>query len=328
MSPFALLVMVVVVALIFEFINGFHDTANAIATVVSTGVLKPRQAIALATACNVVGALQGTTVAATLGNDLLDPAQVGQPAVLAALIAAVTWNLITWYFGIPSSSSHALLGGLLGAALAAAGPSALHAPTRLHITASLLLSPILGFTAALLLMVGLYRALRRTPLPAVNRAFRPLQILSAASVALSHGTNDAQKTMGVITLALLAYDPALAPGREIPPAVVAACALVMGAGTAAGGWRIIRTMGHRIFKLRPVHGFAAETAAALVVQTAAHLGLPASTTHCTTAAILGAGATTRLSAVSWSLTRRIVWAWVFTVPFCMILAGVLILVWG
>ena len=323
MSLFALLVMVIVVAVLFEFINGFHDTANAIATVVSTGVLKPRAAIALATTLNVLGAFNGTSVAKTIGSDILDPAHVTQPIVLSALLAAVVWNLITWYAGIPSSSSHALIGGMIGAGIMASGTGAIRLTGVEKILTSLLLSPFAGFFAALLLMVSLYWMVRKTPLPVINRIFRPMQVFSAGLMAYSHGTNDAQKTMGIITMALVAYSPALAPAQEVPGWVIALCAVVMGAGTAAGGWRIIHTLGSRIFKLRPIHGFAAETGAATVLQIAAHYGLPSSTTHCITAAILGAGATTRLSAVSWGVTRRILWAWMLTIPFCAVLAGLL-----
>ncbi|MFN7145337.1 MAG: anion permease [Myxococcota bacterium] len=323
MTTFTLLVLVVAFALIFDFINGFHDTANAIATVVSTGVLRARTAVLMAAALNVVGAFLGTAVATTIGKDLLDPALVTQPLVLAALLAAIAWNLFTWYFGIPSSSSHALVGGMLGAALVAAGQEAINPAGVEKVVIALVVSPFFGFFAAFFGMIATYWAVRRMRPARINVVFRRLQLVSSGFMALSHGTNDAQKTMGVITMALVSYHGAYdATARfPVPMWVVVACALAMGLGTAAGGWRIIHTMGSKIFKLRPIHGFCAETAAAAVLLVASDLGLPTSTTHCITSAIMGAGATTRLSAVSWGVTRRILWAWVLTIPACAALGA-------
>jgi PiT family inorganic phosphate transporter len=320
---FTLLVLVIVAALVFDFINGFHDTANAIATVVSTGVLRARTAVLLAALFNVLGAFIGTAVATTIGKDLLDPTSVTQVMVLSALTSAIAWNLFTWYFGIPSSSSHALVGGLVGAGFA--GGATVKAAGIEKVVTALVVSPLFGFAAAFLLMVATYWALRRVRPEKINRASRVMQLFSSMFMALSHGTNDAQKTMGVITMALVSYAGTYDPASKfpVPTWVVFACAAAMGAGTAAGGWRIIHTMGSKIFKLRPIHGFCAETGAALVLQVASHAGLPTSTTHCITSAIMGAGATTRLSAVRWGVTRRILWAWVLTIPATAGLAWVL-----
>lgn len=311
-----LVVAVILTALAFDFINGFHDTANAIATVVSTGVLRARTAVMFAAVLNVVGAFFGTAVATTIGKDLLRPELVTQQLVLAALLGAIVWNLLTWYFGIPSSSSHALIGGLAGAGLLGAGLAGVQARGIEKVVTALLFSPVLGFGTALVMMISTYWIVRRVRPYTINKAFRKLQLVSSGLMAFSHGTNDAQKTMGVIALALVQYHGTWDPAAKfpIPFWVVIACATAMGLGTAAGGWRIIHTMGHKIFKLRPIHGFCAETSAAAVLQVASHFGLPTSTTHCITAAIMGAGSTTRLSAVSWGVTRNILWAWVLTIP--------------
>ena len=309
-----LLILVVVAALIFTFTNGFHDTANAIATVVSTGVLRPRTAVLMAAVLNLVGAFMGTAVAKTISKDLIDPAVATQLVVLAALVGAIGWNLFTWYFGIPSSSSHALVGGLVGAAWASGGMSSiLWGGVYKKVVIPLVLSPLLGFFAAFVTMVAVYWIVRRVRPAVINSVFRKLQLASSAFMAWSHGTNDAQKSVGVVTLALVAGQ---APGTEIHPPtwVILACALAMGGGTAMGGWSIIKTMGSKIFKLRPIHGFVAETSAATVIEACTVLGLPTSTTHCITSAIMGAGATTRLSAVSWGVTRRILVAWILTIP--------------
>ncbi len=321
MTTFSLLVLVIVAALVFDFINGFHDTANAIATVVSTGVMRARTAVLMAAVLNVVGAFMGTAVASTVGKDLIDPATVTQPLVLAALLSAITWNLLTWWFGIPSSSSHALIGGIIGAGISALGMGAIKATGVEKVVTALVLSPFLGFFFSFTLMVGMYWVVRRMRPTKVNRVFRRLQILSAGLMAVSHGTNDAQKTMGVITMALVSYQGTYDPVAKfpVPTWVVVVCALAMGLGTASGGWRIIKTMGSKIFKLRPIHGFCAETGAAGLIQLASHFGLPVSTTHVITSAIMGAGATTRLSAVSWGVTTRILWAWVLTIPVTMAL---------
>lgn len=316
MTTFSVLVLVVCAALVFDFVNGFHDTANAIATVVSTGVLRARTAVIMAALLNVCGAFVGTAVATTIGKDILDPAIVTQQIVLAALLGAISWNLITWYFGMPSSSSHALVGGLVGAGLVAGGLEHLQQAGVLKVVTALVVSPFFGFAAAFLLMIAIYWITRKTQVSKINHHFRKLQLLSSGFMAFSHGTNDAQKTMGVITMALVSYagHPDPAEKFPVPVWVVLACAVAMGAGTAVGGWRIIRTMGTKIFKLRPIHGFCAETGAAIVLQVGAHFGLPTSTTHCITSAIMGAGSTTRLSAVSWGVTRNILWAWILTIP--------------
>jgi PiT family inorganic phosphate transporter len=319
MTTLTLLVLVVVAALVFDFINGFHDTANAIATVVSTGVLKARTAVLMAAVLNTAGAFLGTAVAQTIGKGIIDPSLVTQQLVLAALLSAIVWNLVTWYFGIPSSSSHALVGGIVGAGGYTLGLSAIKPAGVEKVVTALIVSPFFGFFAAFTLMVATYWITRRVRPVKINAASRKLQLLSSGFMAISHGQADAQKTMGVIALALASYHGTSMD--EIPLWVVLSCAVAMGAGTAAGGWRIIHTMGSKIFKLRPIHGFCAETGAAVVLLTASHFGLPTSTTHCITSSIMGAGATTRLSAVSWGVTRRIVGAWILTIPVCAALGA-------
>jgi PiT family inorganic phosphate transporter len=311
-----LVVTVIIVALIFDFINGFHDTANAIATVVSTGVLPLRTAILLAALLNFIGALTGTAVASTIGKGIITPDTITLVVVLAALIGAIFWNLFTWYFGIPSSSSHAMVGGLLGAGVAHKGLSSIQGPGMVKIVSSLVLSPLIGMLVAFLLMMALYWIFRPAAPSRVSTLFRRLQMASAGFMALSHGSNDAQKTMGVITMALVAYGSITMTGGQLPVPtwVMLASAAAMGLGTAAGGVRIIKTLGTKIIDLKPVHGFAAETAAAGVIFTASHLGLPVSTTHCISGSILGVGASQSISAVRWGITVRILWAWVLTIP--------------
>ena len=312
--PF-LLLLIIVAALIFDFTNGAHDCANAIATVVSTKVLTPRTAVIMAAALNLVGALLGTEVALTLGSGIVRPDVVSGShiLVLAALIGAIAWNTITWYFGIPSSSSHALIGGLIGAALAHAGPDSLNAMSIVHkVILPLFLSPLAGFCMGLLLMGGIAIAFFKVARPLVNRIFRKSQIVSAGIMALSHGLNDAQKTMGVITLALLIFGQI--DEVHVPLWVKLICAMAMAAGTAMGGWKIVKTMGHKIFKLEPVHGFAAETSAGLVIGCASLVGAPISTTHTITACIFGVGSTKRLSAVRWGIAGNLIIAWVLTIP--------------
>lgn len=311
-----LVVTVIIVALIFDFINGFHDTANAIATVVSTGVLPLRTAIMLAAILNFCGALTGTAVASTIGKGIITPQTITLVVVLSALIGAIVWNLFTWYYGIPSSSSHAMVGGLLGAGIAHGGFSSIQISGMQKILVSLVSSPILGLLLAFSTMVILLWIFRRAAPVAVSGLFRRLQMLSAGFMALSHGSNDAQKTMGVITMALVAYGAVEMTGAQlrVPTWVVLASASAMGLGTAAGGVRIIKTLGTKIIDLKPVHGFAAETAAAGVIFTASHFGLPVSTTHCISGSILGVGASQRVSAVRWGITVRILWAWILTIP--------------
>jgi inorganic phosphate transporter, PiT family len=306
----------VVVALIFDYINGFHDTANAIATVVSTGVLPIRTAVLLAATLNFGGALLGTAVASTIGKGLLHPSAVTQVVVLSALLGATTWNLITWYFGIPSSSSHALVGGLVGAGIARAHLGAVQGAGVLRVVEGLIVSPLVGFVIAFLVMIAIFWIARRARPARMNRVFRRLQMGSAGLMAVAHGSNDAQKTMGIITMSLVAYG-AIPGGHDkfaVPLWVVIACATAMAAGTAAGGVRIIKTMGTKIIDLKPIHGFAAETSAAVTILTGTYLGMPVSTTHVITGCIMGAGASQRVSAVRWGVTTRIFYAWILTIP--------------
>lgn len=312
-----LVIAVVIVALIFDFINGFHDTANAIATVVSTGVLPLRTAICLAAFLNFVGAFLGTAVASTIGKGIITADTITLVVVFAALVGAIFWNLFTWYYGIPSSSSHAMVGGLIGAGLAHSGLTSIQGQGLTKIVLSLVISPLLGMLVAFSLMILLYWIFRRAAPVGVAPLFRRLQMLSAGFMALSHGSNDAQKTMGVITMSLVAAGYMVMPetGKlSVPTWVVLASAAAMGLGTAAGGVRIIKTLGTKIIDLKPIHGFAAETAAASVIFTASHYGLPVSTTHCISGSILGVGASQSVSAVRWGITTRILWAWVLTIP--------------
>lgn len=334
-----LFLIVLLVALVFEYINGFHDTANAIATVVSTKVLSPRQAVVWAAFWNLVGALMGTAVATTIGRGLVDTNIVTMTTVLCALISAIIWNLFTWWLGLPSSSSHALVGGLCGAALATAhgdwsvlkwniiSESGKHAGIWPKVVLPMVTSPVFGFFLGALIMYLLTMCLRRATPYFVKSVFGRAQLVSAGFMGYSHGSNDAQKTMGIIALALFtgtnegAFDhlPHWAsflhtPRFEVPYWVMIACALTMAAGTAAGGWRIIRTMGHKMVKLQPIHGFAAETTAALIIHGASAVGIPLSTTHVISTSIMGVGASKRFSAVKWGLVERIVWAWVLTLP--------------
>jgi len=335
-----LVLCVILVGLVFEYVNGFHDTANAIATVVSTKVLSPRQAVVLAATCNLLGAMWGTAVAVTIGSGLVSTRQVGLGTVLCALLAAVAWNVFTWWLGLPSSSSHALIGGLCGATLASAGGdwSVIHWSTVdpetqqaaglwPKVVLPMIVSPICGLIVGFLIMGLLLVLLRNWRPHRVSVVFGRLQLLSASLMGFSHGTNDAQKTMGIITLSLCTatqqgvFDSLpqwLAflhtPEFEVATWVKVACALTMAAGTTAGGWRIIRTLGHRMVRLQPIHGFAAETTAATVIQVASHWGIPLSTTHVISSSIMGVGATKRFSAVKWGVVGRMVWAWVLTIP--------------
>ena len=326
-----LFIIVVLAAIIFEYSNGFHDAANAIATVVSTKVMTPRQAIAMAAFFNLTGALLGGAVAATVGKGLVDTNVVTMATVLCALIAAFAWNMTTWWVGLPSSSSHALIGGLCGAALATAHGdwSVLKWSTGLwpKVVVPMISSPVAGFILGAFIMFMLFVVLHRFTPHTVNSIFGKLQIFSAAWMAHSHGTNDAQKTMGIITLALFTGTKAgsfnelpgglhflRTPTFAMPVWVQVLCAATMAAGTAAGGWRIIRTLGHRVVKLQPVHGFAAETTAALIIQGASIYGIPLSTTHVISTSIMGVGAMKRFSGVKWTVVERIVWAWVLTLP--------------
>ncbi|MBI2955649.1 MAG: inorganic phosphate transporter [Chloroflexi bacterium] len=318
LDPLALLVLVVILALAFDFINGFHDTANAIATSVSTRVLPPAVAIVMASSLNFVGAFVGTAVAKTIGTGIVAPEAVTQQTVAAALLGAIVWNLITWYFGVPTSSSHALIAAIIGSSIAGSGLGVFNPEGLSTIFGSLFLSPIAGLIFGFLIMVLLMWLFRRSSQSQVNGYFRHLQVLSAAFVAFSHGSNDAQKTMGIITMALVSYGAL--PTFEVPLWVMSVAALAMGLGTAAGGWKIIKTLGVRLVSLMPVNGFAAETSSALVIQLATHFGAPVSTTHVISSSIMGVGASRRFSAVRWGVAGNIVLAWFLTLPLAALFA--------
>jgi len=310
-----LLVVIVLIALVFDFTNGTHDSANAIATVVSTKVLSPRVAVLMAASLNLFGAFLGTEVAQTVGSGIVSPDMVAgcRILVLAALLGAIFWNLLTWYWGLPSSSSHALVGGLIGASIAFKGwavPS--YGSIFQKVILPLLLSPVAGFICGYFLMVALSWIFVRAHPRAVSRTFKKLQIVSSAFMATSHGLNDAQKTMGVITLALMIFHEQTE--MSIPLWVKVACSLAMAMGTALGGWKIVKTMGHKIFKLEPVHGFAAETAASMVIMGASAMGAPISTTHVISTTVIGVGASKRLSAVRWGVAGNLAIAWALTIP--------------
>lgn len=307
-----MLLLVVVLALLFDFSNGWHDSANAIATVVSTRVLSPLVAVLMAGLLNVAGAFLSTAVAKMVGAGIVDPGAVTQGMVAAALGGAILWNLFTLLLGLPTSSSHALIGGLVGAGLAHGGTAVVKFSGLRAVLEALVLSPLFGFGIGLAVMVLISWSFFRVPRGLASRVFSRLQLISAGFMAFSHGANDAQKAMGVITLALLSAGQIASP--EVPGWVIVACALAMGLGTAAGGWKIVRTIGTQILKLEPVHGFAAETSAAAVLLATAHIGLPVSTTHTITSSVMGVGVVKRLSAVRWGVTARIVYAWVFTLP--------------
>ena len=326
MDPLTLVVFIIAVALVFDFINGFHDAANSIATVVSTRVLTPVQAVVWAAVFNFVAAFGfGVNVARTVGRGIVHPATVDVWVTLAALAGAIAWNLVTWYGGLPSSSSHALIGGLTGAAVAKAGPASLVLEGLVKTGVFIVLSPLLGLGLGFLFMVAVTWLFLRSSPSRVNKLFRRLQLLSAACYSLGHGTNDAQKTMGIIA-GLLFASGYLGPEFFVPFWVVLAAHAAMGLGTLAGGWRIVRTMGMGITKLKPVGGFCAETAGAVMLLGTAVAGIPVSTTHTIAGAIVGVGATTRLSAVRWGLAGRIVWAWVLTIPAAALIAAGVFLV--
>jgi PiT family inorganic phosphate transporter len=308
------LVLLVLLALAFDFMNGFHDAANSIATIVSTGVLKPWQAVIWAASFNVLAwAVFHLSVAATVGKGIIDPSFVDNQVIFGALIGAISWNLITWYFGIPSSSSHALIGGMIGAALIKAGTAPLLWPGIIKTAAFIVVSPVVGMLLGALLMVSVsWLCFRQTP-KRVDKWFRRLQLVSSAAFSLGHGGNDAQKTMGIIWLLLIAAGVS-SPDEDLPYWVVASCFIAIGLGTLFGGWRIVKTMGQRITKLKPVGGFAAETGGAISVGLATFLGIPVSTTHTITGAIVGVGAAHRTTAVRWGVASNIVIAWVITIP--------------
>jgi inorganic phosphate transporter, PiT family len=311
------LLVIIALGLGFDFINGFHDTANSIATTVATRALTPLQAVLMAAVFNVIGALSGTAVATTIAEGIVELQYATQELIIASLISAIIWNLITWWFGIPSSSSHALVFSMVGAGLATAGTAAIETDGVVKVLKGMVYSPIAGFIGAFaLLFILLWCVAKKRP-SKVNRVFGKLQIGSAAFMAFSHGSNDAQKTMGIITLALATYHGWTGSNFEVPLWVVLAAATAMGLGTALGGWRIIKTMGLKVVELRPIDGFAAETAAASIIEFASRLGIPVSTTHVISSAILGVGATRRASAVRWGIAGRIVSAWVVTIPACI-----------
>jgi PiT family inorganic phosphate transporter len=315
-----MLVAVLVLALFFDYTNGFHDTANAIATSVATRALSPRYAIIMATSFNFIGAFAGTAVAKTIGAGLVDETTSTTTVIAAALIGAITWNLITWWQGLPSSSSHALIGGLLGATLVAAGPQAFKVQGIIDkVLIPMVSSPLIGYFVALVFIVALFWIFRNQSRRPMTTGFRRLQVLSAGFMAFSHGSNDAQKTMGIITLAL--FSSGVLTTIDVPVWVIVASATALSLGTAVGGWRIMHTMGHRVTKLEPVQGFAAETTAATVILTAAHFGMPVSTTHVISAAILGVGSSRGVRAVRWGVARSILLAWIITIPAAGLVAA-------
>ena len=312
----------IILALLFDFMNGFHDAANAIATVVSTGVLKPSHAVMMAAFFNFVAiAVFQLKVATTVGKGTIDPMVVDHYVVFGALVGAIVWNFITWYYGIPSSSSHALIGGLVGAAVAKAGTSSLISAGLIKTVIFIVLSPLLGlFFGSLMMLLVSWVFVRSTP-QHVDKWFRRMQLVSASMYSLGHGGNDAQKTMGIIWMLLIASGAAAA-SDPLPTWVIVSCYLAIGMGTLFGGWRIVKTMGQKITKLRPVGGFCAETGGAITLFLATSLGIPVSTTHTITGAIVGVGSSRKMSAVRWGVAGNIVWAWIFTIPASAFMAAI------
>ena len=316
-------ILLVALALAFDFMNGFHDAANSIATVVSTGVLKPTQAVLFAAFFNFIAIfIFHLSVAATVGKGIVQPGVVDTHVVFGALVGAITWNVITWYYGIPSSSSHALIGGLVGAVLAKAGSSALIGSGILKTVVFIFISPTLGFLLGSLMMVLVSNVFRRATPSRVDRWFRRMQLVSAGAYSLGHGGNDAQKTIGIIWMLLIATGYVAAGDKAPPNWVIVSCYVAIAAGTMFGGWRIVKTMGQKITKLKPVGGFCAETGGAITLFMATAAGIPVSTTHTITGAIVGVGSTQRASAVRWGVAGNIVWAWVFTIPASAFMAAV------
>ena len=319
---FPVIALLVFMALAFDFMNGFHDAANAIATVVSTRVMKPHTAVAMAAFCNVAAIFVfELKVAATVGKGTIDPSVIDHYVVFGALVGAIAWNVITWYYGIPSSSSHALIGGLIGAAMAKAGPGSLITSGVVKVVAFILISPLLGMVLGSVMMILVSWIFRRSTPRRVDSWSRRLQLISASAYALGHGGNDAQKTIGIIWMLLLSAG-IMRSGDPVPVWVIASCYSAIGLGTVFGGWRIIKLMGQKITKLRPVGGFCAQTGGAVTLFFATALGIPVSTTHTITGAIVGVGATKRLSAVRWGLASTIVWAWVLTIPCSALISAV------
>jgi PiT family inorganic phosphate transporter len=318
MDPIFLIVFVIVLALLFDFTNGFNDAANAIATAVGTRVMTPRIAVAMSASLNLVGALVGTAVAATVAGKILDAAEVTQVTVISALLAASGWNVVATYLGLPVSASHALMSSLVGAGIATAGLSIVKWASVVKIVAALLVSPIVGFILSFLVLTILTIAFRNSSPSKVTRIFKPAQVISSAYMSFSHGSNDAQKTMGVITLAL--FTGGMIPELLVPLWVKIAAATAMGLGTALGGWRVIKTLGMSLTKLRPIDGFSAEASSATVIWANSLLGLPISTTHVVSSSIMGVGASKRFSSVRWGVGINIILAWIFTIPMCAALA--------
>jgi inorganic phosphate transporter, PiT family len=339
---FLMLLAIITLALIFDYINGFHDAANAIATVVATKVMTPRTAVLFGAIFNFGGALMSTEVAATIGKGIVDSHAITMPIVLCALVGGITWNLITWWLGLPSSSSHALIGSLLGATFFASNEGPRHIDWGVvmqKIVLPMFTSPVAGFVVGFLIMTGLIWLVFRQHLHKINTLFGKLQILSAMFMALSHGNNDAQKSMGIIALALLTFSKM--PGVHfpnwffentgtfhVPLWVILSCASMIALGTLSGGWKIIHTLGNKMLKLQTIHGFAAETTASAIILAASHWGIPLSTTHVITSSIMGVGATKRLSAVKWGIVGNILWAWVLTIPLTFIFSGLLMCIWS
>ncbi|WP_284466630.1 inorganic phosphate transporter [Diaphorobacter nitroreducens] len=318
-----IVVVLVALAIVFDFMNGFHDAANSIATVVSTGVLKPTQAVVFAAFFNFVAIFVfHLSVAATIGKGIVDPSVVDTHVIFGALVGAITWNVITWYYGIPSSSSHALIGGIVGAVIAKTGAGALVASGIFKTVAFIFVSPMLGFLLGSLMMLIVAWVFRRTSPNRVDKWFRRLQLVSAGAYSLGHGGNDAQKTIGIIWLLLIATGYASAGDASPPMWVIISCYAAIGMGTMFGGWRIVKTMGQKITKLKPVGGFCAETGGAMTLFIATALGIPVSTTHTITGAIVGVGSTQRASAVRWGVAGNIVWAWILTIPASAFVAAI------
>ncbi|HEX3010471.1 MAG TPA: inorganic phosphate transporter [Syntrophomonadaceae bacterium] len=320
MYSLLLVCIIVFLAVCFDYVNGFHDTANAIATSVSTKALSPRAAILVAASLNCLGSLSGTAVAATIGKGIIGVNPVSPYVIIAALIAAVFWNLFTWYFGIPSSSTHAIIGGLVGAIIVGYGPQFVKWGGFIGIFTGLIATPVVGLIAGSLIMTLLFWAFRNASPARTNSRFRKLQILSACMASFAHGSNDAQKSMGIITLAL--FSGGLISSFTVPIWVKFICAGAMAAGTALGGWKIIRTMGGKIFRIEPINGFAADFTSSLVIYTGSLLGIPVSTTHVVSSSIMGVGAAKRLKGVRWNIARSIIIAWFVTIPSAAVVAAV------
>ncbi|MEI7537988.1 MAG: inorganic phosphate transporter [Comamonadaceae bacterium] len=315
--------LLVLLALAFDFMNGFHDAANSIATVVSTGVLKPGQAVLFAAVFNFIAIFVfHLSVAATIGKGLAQPGVVDVNVVFGALVGAISWNFITWYYGIPSSSSHALIGGIVGAVISKAGASALIASSIVKTVIFIFVSPLMGFLLGSLMLIAVSWLLRRSTPSRVDRWFRRLQLVSAGAYSLGHGGNDAQKTIGIVWMLLIATGYSVASDKSPPTWVVLSCYTAIAMGTLFGGWRIVKTMGQRLTKLKPVHGFCAETGGAITLFVAAVFGIPVSTTHTITGAIVGVGATQRASAVRWGVAGNIIWAWILTIPATAFVAAI------